>query len=544
MNLRNRFKLFIAVLFITFLALGSPLLAYGAEKDTLHEVRAILRDSYVDVVPEEVLQAPTIQEMLGKLGDRHTQYMTGAEYNQFTSTLDRAFSGVGIELEMAVQGVKVTKVIEGYGAYKAGILQGDMIIEAGGNSLAGKTYEYCISKLRGANGSKVLVKVQRGTETLSFTLERMVIELPLVEGEVMENHIGYIAIYSFGTDTVIQFDKQARALKEKGVDSWIIDLRDNGGGYTQAAFDLLGYFIGEKTAVILKDRSPVSVFYKATKQDYILNGPIVLLINGYTGSSSEITTAALKDHNKATIIGERTYGSGRVKALIPLSNGDYLKMTVNRFFSPNNHPIDEVGVAPHLDLSGVDELQAAVLMLKNWNEDVAKNGAGDKSGYIQFNGGSNDFVLSLEDLRKAENWSLGKKIFDSAYVTTTLKLGGQKGWDALPEEYVKEPYKIYYPDYVLAGNLSAIPLNKTFKVTFTNDMDWNSVTPESIELIDTASGQRIKCDIAFPGNQVMTVTPQTLLQADTDYWLVIHSTLKDGSGRNIAGGVALAKSMK
>lgn len=544
MNRGRSLKLLAALIVALCLTLGAPLLAYGGENDALAEVRELLKNKYVDKVSEDVLSAPTIKDMLAKLGDRHTQYMTKADYNQFLNTLDRAFSGIGIELEMVPQGVLVTKAIEGYGASKAGVKAGDIITEADGKSLAGKTSEYCVTILRGPQGSKVQVKLKRGAQTLSLNLERAVIELPLVEGEVLENHIGYIAVYSFGQETVAQFDKQAKALKEKGVDSWIIDLRNNGGGYTQAALELLGFFIEDKHAVILKDRSILSIVYPAVKQAYTLQGPIVLLTNQFTGSSSEIVTAAIKDHNKATIIGETTYGSGRVKALVPLTNGDYLKMTVNKFYSPDNNPIDEVGIAPHMNLSGVDELRTAVMMLKEQDKDVVKQKTGDKTDYVLLSAGLNNFAISLKDLRTPENWKLGQKIFDSAYVTTTMKLGGLNGWEAFPEEYLTERQKLYYPGYAESGNLHGIPLDKKFTVTFTNDMDWQSVNADGIELIDAATGERMKSDFTFVDKRVMKVVPQSKLKGDNEYWLVIHPTVKDAEGRNITGGLALAKTGK
>lgn len=395
MKRTKQHRFWFALILTLSLLISSPLMAFAGENDVISEIRDILRNEYVDDVSDDVLNAPTVKEMLTKLGDRHTSYMSKAEYDDFLGSLDRAFSGIGIELEIVAQGVMVTKVISGYGADKVGMKAGDIITEASGISLAGKSSEFCVSKLRGPAGSTVNVKVKRDNQTLNKTIERMVIELPLVESDVLDNHIGYVGVYSFGSETVTQFGKHVQALKAKGVDSWIIDLRNNGGGYTQGALDLLGYITGEKSAVLLKNKSPLSMSYNARKQAFILDQPIVLLTNKYTGSSSEIVTASIKDHHKATIIGETTIGSGRVKSLIPLSNGDYLKMTIYRFFSPYNLPIDEVGIAPHMELSGVDELKTAVLMLKHQNKEVAKDTAGDKSGYIQLNAGPNNFSLAF-----------------------------------------------------------------------------------------------------------------------------------------------------
>jgi len=534
-------RFLMTVLLVFCLGLGLPLQAYGAENDALDEVRTILQEQYVDVVPDEILNAPTVEKMLQRLGDKYTEYMTAAEYDDMISSLNMSFSGIGIELEMVQQGVKVTRVIERYGADKAGIKQGDIILEADGYSLAGKTSEYCAGKLRGPEGTKVRIKVKRNAQILSFTVVRMKIVMPLAEGRVLEGHIGYIAVNSFGEDIATQFGKQALALQEKGVDCWIIDLRNNSGGYTKAAMELLGYFIGDKSAYIMKARGNLGIVDTAVKQAFTLEGPIVLLINGYTASASEITSAALKDYGKATVIGETTYGSGRVKALIPLSNGDYLKMSVYRFFSPYYNPIDEIGIKPHLDLTGVNELNTAVLMLKNYkSEDKSQ----DKSGYIQLEAGPYVYPLSVKELRQTENWAIGKKILDSAYVTTTLKLGGPNGWEPFPEEVLQDRWQIYYPGYEKAGDLKNIPLDKVFNVSFNRDIDWNSVTADGIELINAATGERVKCTYTFVDQQRMIVKPATKLQADTGYWLVIHPTIKEAKGQAITGGVASATTAK
>lgn len=544
MKLRKGLRLFSALVLVFCLLAGVPLMASGGQDDVLAEVRQLLETEYVDEVSEDVLNCSTVEEMLTKLGDRHTEYLTKEDYDYFLDTLDRAFSGVGIELEMVSQGVLVLNVFEGYGASRAGISPGDIITRAGEDSFAGKPSEYCVSKLRGPEGSIINLQVKRGTQVLDLAVRRMIIDLPLVESELLEGGIGYISIYSFGQDTADQFDKHARKLMEKGADSWIIDLRNNGGGYTQAALNLLGFIIGEEDAVLFKDKSILSLMCVGTKQDYMLDQPVIILTNGYTGSSSEIVTAAAKDHFKGTIIGDTTYGSGKVKTLIPLSNGDYLKLTTYRFFSPFNLPIDEIGIKPHINLKGVDELETAVLMLKNNKLDKAEEENGDMTGCLQLNAGPNDFVLSLKDMRKPEYWKPGMRILDSAYVTTTLKLGGLEGWEPFHEEYLNQRHKIYYPDYATSGNLPSIPLDKQFTITFNRDIDWQSVAEDSIELIDTTAGERLKCNYDFADKQVMKVMPRDKLKPGTEYWLVIHPSIKTVEGVPITGGVAVAKTVK
>jgi carboxyl-terminal processing protease len=394
---------------------------------------------------------------------------------------------------MVPQGVLVTSVYQGYGADKAGIRTGDVITSGGGVSFAGKTSEFCVNKLKGPAGTKVQVTVERGSQSLSFTLERMQIILPLIGSRVLENHIGYIAIYSFGEDTAVQFGESVKNLKNKGVDCWIIDLRNNGGGYIQAALDLLGYFIGDKTAVIAADRSPIKLAYTATAPGHCFgrygHSPDQCILRQRLGDYGR----RLKDYGKVTIVGERTYGSGRVKALIPLSNGDVLKLPVQRFYSPYQNPIDKVGIPPDIGLDGSDELETALLLLRSLNSEAAKSETGDKTGYLRLNAGR-QFPLAIADLRKAEFWKYGKKILDTAYVTTTPQLGGPDGWEPFPEYCLTDRSKIYYPGYAESGRLKNIPLDKVFTVAFHQDMDWKTVSRGSIELIDASSGERVDCE--------------------------------------------------
>lgn len=540
LRFQRNWKVIVSLFLFICLIFAVPLSAYGSGDAVITEVRQLLEENYVDPVPEEVLNAPTVEEMLTRLGDKYTEYLTHEEYEDFINAIDNSFSGIGITLKIEDEGVLVTGVFDGYGASRAGILEGDLIVKADGVSLDGKSEEFCLNKLLGPAGSSVEVEVQRGEELLTFHPERMLITLPLVQSTVLDNHIGYIAIYSFGEDLIEQFKTQILDLKSKGADCLIIDLRDNTGGYSQAALDLLGFFTGAKTAVIVKDKSTPSLVLKATKQEFILNLPAILLTNGMTASSSEIFTGALKDYNTATIVGETTYGSGRFKGLFPLSNGDALKMSVSRFYSPYNHKIDEVGIAPHIKMAGADEFTAAYLLFINKNAEVSGDTQADKSGYLKVTAGPNSFYLSLEDIRKAENWAAGKEILD-ALLPSGLQIGTYTGWRSSSADFLKERIDLYYPGYYKVPELTGISLNKTFTVTFRKDMDWNTVNAGKVELIEAATGQRAEC-VLTPGNsRVMTVKPYLPLKPNTEYWLLFHPGMKDSFGNTLPGSDALVK---
>ncbi len=251
--LRNsKSRYWLTALLITFvLLIGMSSCVYASE-DMLEEVRYYLDYYYVDQVDSYVLNAPTIDETIKRLGDRNTSYMTAEEYKSFMNDLDRTLVGIGIEFESASQGALITKVFSGYSADKAGLQVGDVITEVDGISLAGMNNEDILSKIRGVESSTVNLKIIRGSTSSEAVLQRVKIDLPQAEGEFLDNHIGYIGIYSFGDSVVEDFDHAVNDLKGQGADCWIIDLRYNPGGYTQAAQELLDTLLGATPLITLK----------------------------------------------------------------------------------------------------------------------------------------------------------------------------------------------------------------------------------------------------------------------------------------------------
>lgn len=542
--LRNsKSRYWLTALLITFvLLIGMSSCVYASE-DMLEEVRYYLDYYYVDHVDSYVLNAPTIEETIKRLGDRNTSYMTAEEYRSFMNDLDRTLVGIGIEFESASQGALITKVFAGYSAEKAGLLVGDVITEVDGMSLSGLSNEEILSKLRGTEGSAVKLRISRGGVIFDFALQRMKIDLPQAEGSLFDNHIGYIGIYSFGDSVVEDFNHAVTDLRIQGADCWIIDLRYNPGGYTQAAQEMLGYFIGGNTAYYTQNREGYQE-YLAVPQNYILSGPIIVLTNEYSASASEILTGALKDYGNVTIVGENTFGSGRVKALFSLSNGDFLKTSIDRFYSPKRNEIDGVGIKPDIDLKGTDELDAALLMLKNnslsFNDTAAKSKIVDGNGFLHLENSGHEYILALADMRKADFWQSAMKILDSAGTTSAIEAGGENGWVKLTDDMLKNRQKILFPGYNEVGRLENIPLNKQFKVTFENYIDWNTLNNEKIELIDAGTGERINCGIVSNDASEFTVTPANLLKPKTEYWLVLHPGIKDIDGKEFKGGFAVA----
>jgi len=476
-----------------------------ASNDVLNEIHSLLQTQYVEPVSSEVLNAPSIEETLKRLGDPHTMYFTPEQYQEFVGSIDMSFTGIGIHIEMLPEGVKVLSVISGSPAEEVGLKTGDVIISADGQSLAGLTSEEAVSMLRGLEGSTVQLRVMQGTETRDLRATRRAIAEHTVTGEVLGGHIGYLDVNSFGNETPEEFEAEVNLLKDKNVDSWIVDLRDNGGGYLSSALDMAGYFIGPDVAVRIKDRTGTLYPYKVEDPDWRMNQRIIVLINENSASASEILAAAVKDHEKAILVGTTTYGKGTVQSMFPLENGGVLKMTVDHFYSPLGNEIDKVGVRPNVVIKHTDSLKAAELMLSNPAQTLA---------------------LARTD----------------AYWEAWGELSGLNAGSS------QEPplnYIHYYSSYRQVAELSEVPLNKKFTVDFSEEVDWQSVNNSSVELINSATGERTLSSFKPLGPSSVQVIPEDPLSPDTIYWLVIHPTILGVSGQAMQeGGLAVAQTIQ
>jgi len=322
----------IALVLLFSSCLFYPCLSQAAVID---EIRDLLRNNYVDPVPQYVLNSTSIDEMLDRLDDPHTVYWTDEEYQNFIDSLNLNLSGIGISFEVAPDGALVISVLPGTPAETAGLLPGDIITTVNNTSLAGKSSEEMISLIRGPEGTTVNLVIKRTTGSINKTLTRAKIEVPTVTGELLDGNVGFIRINTFGENTAKDFDNVVSKLK--GGKGWIIDLRNNGGGLVSTAQDLTGYFTGDQVMMVVKSRNGEDV-YQANGNDKNLS-PAVFLTNRYSASASEIMLAAIKDYGKASLIGENTYGKGTMQGIFVLSEG-VLKMTVARTFSPLGKSIE------------------------------------------------------------------------------------------------------------------------------------------------------------------------------------------------------------
>ncbi len=354
------------VLTFTCISLAASTTTF-AQADVADEIKTLLENHYFEPVNPQVLEGDTIEEILERLDDPYTTYMTQKEYANFQDSIDQSFYGIGIYFEMVTEGVLVTSVIAESPAEEAELLPSDVIIKADGKDMSGLPNEKTISIIRGPKNTVIPLEIKRNGEIIETSVTRDEVNISNVTGELMDNDIGYIEINSFGSEIGKLFEKELELLTEQGADKWIIDLRNNSGGYLNGARNILGYLIQDEIALITESKNK-RVNFTANEQDMVLDDPLIVLVNQYSASASEIVAAALKDHERALLIGETSYGKGTVQSLFNLTGDSVLKMTTRQFYSPSGEPINDIGVSPHLKMNEENMISAAQLILGSKDE--------------------------------------------------------------------------------------------------------------------------------------------------------------------------------
>ena len=346
---------------------------------TLDTYRAVIDKYYLGDVDEQSLKEGAIQGYIEGLGDPYTEYISKEDMEDYMEDTMGNFVGIGIYMieDTETNQIMVLSPIKGSPAEKAGIQPGDYIITVNGEPCTADDMTVISTKIKGEEGSTVKLQILRGEETLDFEITRENIIVNPVEGEVLENNIGYIKFSSFDENTAEEFKTRFEELQSQGITSLIIDLRNNGGGIVDEALQIAGY-IADKDSVLLyevdKDNKET---VEKNESDPIINMPVIILTNENTASSSEILAGALKDLGKARIVGTTTYGKGVIQQILTLPDGSGLKITTEKYLTPNRTEINEVGIQPdetvelpesvesilNVDRSEDTQLQKAIEML-------------------------------------------------------------------------------------------------------------------------------------------------------------------------------------
>jgi carboxyl-terminal processing protease len=321
------------------------------------EVVTLTKQSYVDKVDDKKLMTGAINGMLAAL-DPHSNYMPATNYSDMKVHMAGAFGGLGIEIGTKDGKLMVNAPIEDTPASRAGILAGDHIWQIDGKPTEGVAVNDCVSRMRGTPGTAVTLGILRvgAAKPLSFRLVRAIIKTKSLKGKLLEHGYGYIAISEFQERTGEDFERALRTLAADNgapLSGLILDLRFNPGGLVQQAFKVANCFIGEGLSdgliVSIKGRESGSTqnmtAYVGEKEPHY---PMVVLVNGFSASASEIVAGALQDHKRAVIMGTQSFGKGSVQSIIPMRNGDGLKLTTALYYTPSGRSIQAKGITPDI----------------------------------------------------------------------------------------------------------------------------------------------------------------------------------------------------
>ena len=321
--------------------------------DLFGEVLEKINKEYVDEIDQSISMDAAINGLLQSL-DPYSAYMTPESFEGMQTETSGEFGGLGIEVGMESGVVKVISPIDNTPASKAGLKAGDYIVKIENVQVQGKSLMEAVDLMRGPVGSSIEITVRRRgvKKSLIFNITREIIQVQSVKSELIDNNVGYIRLTSFNENSSEQINKRINKLnKNKNLKGYILDLRNNPGGLLSQAIKISDFFLENGEIVSTKSRK-VSENRKwfAKKGDITDGKTLIVLINYGSASASEIVAGALKDHKRAIILGENSYGKGSVQSIIPLKNKGAIRLTIAKYYLPSGKSISEVGVTPDIEI--------------------------------------------------------------------------------------------------------------------------------------------------------------------------------------------------
>ena len=321
--------------------------------DLFGEVLEKINKEYVDEINQSESMDSAINGLLQSL-DPYSSYMSPEIYNEMQTETSGEFGGLGIEVSMESGVVKVISPIDDTPASKAGIKAGDYSVKINDTQVQGKSLTEAVELMRGPVGSSINLTIRRRGEkkALTFNIIREIIQIKSVKSDLLEKNIGYIRLTSFNENSGKQIEREINKLeKDKKVKAYILDLRNNPGGLLSQAIRISDFFLEDGEIVSTKSRKTSENRKWFAKKGDLTNGKtLVVLINYGSASASEIVAGALKDHKRAILIGENSFGKGSVQSIIPLKNEGAIRITVAKYYLPSGKSISQVGVSPDIEV--------------------------------------------------------------------------------------------------------------------------------------------------------------------------------------------------
>ena len=349
----NLLLFFVFIIFFKNISYAQNINELYEKIDLFSEVLEKIDSEYVDEINQAEVMESAINGVLQSL-DPYSAYMNPGVFEYMQDDTKGEFGGLGIEVGMEVGVVKVITPIDDTPASRAGIKAGDYIVRIDGEQVQGKSLMEAVDLMRGPVGSSTKLTVRRKgvKKAIEFEIIRAVIEVKSVSAEILENNIGYLRLKAFNQNSSGQLKKEIKKFEsKKKMNGYILDLRNNPGGLLAQAVDVSDFFLDNGEIVSTKGRKKIEnrKFY-ASKGDQIKGKALIVLINYGSASAAEIVAGALKDHKRAILLGEKTYGKGSVQSILPLRNKGAIRLTIAKYYLPSGKSISEVGVEPDITI--------------------------------------------------------------------------------------------------------------------------------------------------------------------------------------------------
>ena len=359
--MKNNFNLF----FIIFLSLFFSNLSFSANEESIYdkidlfsEVLDKVNNEYVEEIDHSEAMDAAINGVLQSL-DPYSAYMSPEIFKEMLTETSGEFGGLGIEVGMEFGVVKVISPIDNTPAEEAGVKAGDYIVKINDIQVQGKTLTEAVELMRGPVGSTIKITVRRRgvKKAIIFNITRKIIKIESVKSKIIEDTVGYIRLTSFNENSADQIKEKIKELRQnKKIEKYILDLRNNPGGLLSQAIKISDFFLNNGEIVSTKSRKKKeNRKWFARKGDIIDGETLIVLINYGSASAAEIVAGALKDHKRAILIGEKSFGKGSVQSVIPLNNKGAIRLTISKYYLPSGKSISEVGITPDIEIAESSE---------------------------------------------------------------------------------------------------------------------------------------------------------------------------------------------
>ncbi|MDO5388416.1 MAG: S41 family peptidase [Clostridia bacterium] len=331
---------------------------YETKEKTIYN---LMKDNYVDDIDENEIYEGLYTGMVALATDKYSRYISAEDFESYKISTSGNYAGIGAKTSIDPDdySIYIVSTYENSPAAKAGLKAGDKILKVDGTVVNYDNYSDAIDKIRGEEGTEITLTIKRGTETFDAKVTRGHVDVPTVGGTVLDNNIGYIKIEGFESVTYDQYKEVYEDLRDQGITSLIIDLRNNPGGLLDIVSEIADDIIPEGIITYTEDKNGKKEYIRSSQGE--LDIPLAVLVNENSASASELLTAAIKDTGKGIIIGKNTYGKGVVQTTLPLNDGSAVKLTTSKYYTPNGVCIDGKGIAPDIEVDNPTDYEYTTL---------------------------------------------------------------------------------------------------------------------------------------------------------------------------------------